>query len=827
MPTTRRLAFCLSIYTDYALNLSMPYPINPNRTRPTPRPANPNGAQPTARATAPHHGPAAQPTVNPPAATQAAPPPRRWTQQLRSNLGLWRPAVREWIMDNGGYYAQPRRQAETRMKDFSARQGLLKLGDASYLNLNGLRLSSLPRLFPPGVERLSLYGCELRSIESHLPAGLRDLDLAINELRTLPGYLPRSLYSIRVSQNQLSALSGNLPNRLGQLIADNNRLTTIPESLPRHLHTLTVGHNELSALPTNLPPNLRTLAFNNNQITALPNNLPLTLTKLNASNNRLRDISPEVISRLAQMNRSAEIDLTGNPLSPQTLARLDRLLSAHDYRGPTILCSRQEAPQVGPLPVPHAPAPNRPPAPQPAAAPVQPAVSNTGAEPQELAGIENELVRDILSSLNPEDRAIFLASMSLRMQMRQQRLKVEGKATPRPSSNGYSDLNFNGMVPVPSSEGGELVVCRHFAQMFVEHPRKKTGLMAQFSTQEGIQTAFGDQWDEVDFAFSRAIREAPQGCKHVVAPDELGRYLTALATTLQAIPQESDGPQEANVLLICGNHAMALHVQRKNKSSVDYFTAKLYDPNTTANYKRVEQLTAQGLRSLKLEDMLFGPHHYGGSMGMVSLDHHLQPQMDRGATLPHAKNMFMALRCGVYEDVEAMLQSSTRIPTDRFKLLQAESAESERYGLPGLYVALCDGHAETVKRFAETVLSSNDLGREKIVELLAPKSRDGTSGLFMALQNGNTETIKAFAQTVSASHNLGPEEIVELLAAKSSDGTPGLFMAFQDGDTETITAFAQTVSSSHNLGPEEMVELLAAKRSDGVGADRKLTHLER
>ncbi len=330
-------------------------------------------------------------------------------------------------MDDGRYFAQSRREAETRMRDFSANRGPVNWDNLSYpyLNLNDLSLRTLPRLFPPGVERLSLYGCELRSIESHLPAGLRDLDLAINQLRTLPDNLPRSLYSIRVSQNQLSALPGNLPDRLGQLIADNNRLTTIPESLPRHLHTLTVGHNELRALPNNLPPNLRTLAFNNNQITALPNDLPLTLTRLNASNNQLRDIPRAVIRHLAQMSQSAEIDLTGNPLSRRTLARLDQILGARNYQGPTILYSRPEpapvavAPQASPAradapagqphrpPAPEMPPPARPTAPRPPVAQAQPAAPSAAAEPPEPVSVAGQMMQDALARLSHRDAAYF------------------------------------------------------------------------------------------------------------------------------------------------------------------------------------------------------------------------------------------------------------------------------------------------------------------------------------------------------------------------------------------------------------------------------------
>ncbi len=460
-----------------------------------------------------------------------------------------------------------------------------------------------------------------------------------------------------------------------------------------------------------------------------------------------------------------------------------------------------------------------------------------------------------------------LAESALRTQT--QKIKQKAKK-PYTSHNGVQEVKLNCQVKVRPDESlvsaSQSVVCRHLATMFAEHSGKKSELMQAFSTRDGVIAKFDGKLTEVHVAFKKAVREAPSGCKQLVSSEQLGSYLQAIAKQLQA--PRAEGPSQANCLLLTAEHVMALHVERKRKNGVDYVVAKLYDPNETATYRRVVKATPEDFGALRLKDMMVSPQLisvYSGveknkplSMVSLSLDHRLQPRMDRNPTVPSVENIHLALAWGVPDEVHSMLEAvlnGSKTPKERFELLQANTTWNGAH-TPGLFRAMTDGHANTVEAFAQRVVTSNlsqihqidllaaksgdmpglflafqngdadvvmaftqvvlgsSLNPQPMVDLLAAKHRDGKSGLFVALQAGHSNMVQAFTQLVLDS-NLNPQDMADLLGAKNNDGVPGLFVALKGGHSETVQAFAQRVLDS-NINPQDMADLLVAKSSDGV-----------
>jgi hypothetical protein len=360
-------------------------------------------------------------------------------------------------------------------------------------------------------------------------------------------------------------------------------------------------------------------------------------------------------------------------------------------------------------------------------------------------------------------------------------------------------------------------MCRHFAALFLQHGGKKSEVLQAFSTEAGIAEKFDGKLAEIEVGLQKALKEAPAGCKHLVNSEELGDYLQALAMKLQAAgPRE--GPCEANCLLHTADHAMALHVERKRKDGVEYFSAKLYDPNATATYKRVVKASPEDFGSLKLKEMMIRPElislYTNGankplSMVAVSLDHRLQPSMDRSSTTASAENMFLALQSGLLDDVHSMLKTAlegTQVSNEGKELLRAHHLWDELVAVPGLYMAFQNDQSDVVKAFTEAVLASDGLNEQEKVNLLAAKTDDGRPGLFSALKNGHSDTVKVFAQVVLAS-TLSPQAKVELLGAKDRQGIAGLALANASGHDETANAFTQIVRRSR-LDEAQKNELL-------------------
>jgi hypothetical protein len=406
---------------------------------------------------------------------------------------------------------------------------------------------------------------------------------------------------------------------------------------------------------------------------------------------------------------------------------------------------------------------------------------------------------------------------------------LRDKSKPYPSTHGFPGVRLNGRVSVPQvdldTDERDKVVCRHFSYAAVTRDEKMSSLMEKFSSAQGVSLEFNSakKFAEVDAGFNKAYREAPQGCKHLVDSRNLGRYLTALATALMVAPEQGqDTPKEANCMLITRGHAMSLHVERKSKNGVAYFTAKVYDPNETAHYKRVERPTPEALGDLTLASLLIKPERIKSyangaealSMVAVSMNHGLQPQMDRSATLASPLNMHLALLCGLRDEVVAMVQSAPQGSKELFVLLQAKPSQAESNGLlsSGLGIGLQNDHIDAVKAYIDAVLKS-DLSDKAKTELLATKRGDGTPGLYMGLQQGQTDTVKAYVDAVLKS-DLPDISKVELLAAKKADGLAGLLVGLHQGQTDTVKAYVDAVLKS-DLPDISKVELLAAKSADG------------
>lgn len=411
---------------------------------------------------------------------------------------------------------------------------------------------------------------------------------------------------------------------------------------------------------------------------------------------------------------------------------------------------------------------------------------------------------------------------------------IKRKGDPYPSTNCAPRVELNQKVIVARgafTDSKELVKCRHLAYEFATSSGKASKLMRDFSTEEDIRRTFNGRWEEVDTQFHQAVRHAPQNCKHVVRSDQFGNYLKALATALNDLEANTERVS-ANVLLITHNHAEAVQVEKNRKSGTTYFTAKLYDPNNTASYYRVEKLAPEDLGSVQMKDMLDNPDDafidVAGtkqplSMVAVSLDHSLCPDMSRSDVTPSADNMQVALGHGAHSAASAMIDTfhKTWNPENGnaeqsrqfFILLEATSSAANHLTpdierVSGFFMTLQYGHAETAKWFIKTVLTSRLLDENQKSDLLAARRSDGMPGLTAAFITGQAETVQTFTNSVLDS-DLSPEKKTELLAGNCPVVGTCLSSAFEDGDSATVLAFTESVLAS-GLSPDEKTALLTA-----------------
>lgn len=509
-----------------------------------------------------------------------------------------------------------------------------------------------------------------------------------------------------------------------------------------------------------------------------------------------------------------------------------------------------------------------------------------------LAGITNSAqapntnTNTIIKSITPEENTGFnnkLLVLTPDLSNERWARKTTDKSIPYRSKNGTPEISLNSHVSVNPNDdeantkhtGNARIWCRHFAQSFAEHAGKKSDLMHELSTYSGIHEKFNHSLNQTDEAFEKCLNETPATNRHVVENQHFGFYLEALANALTTPNNLAGNVSTANCLLLTRDHAMALHVEKKNKNGKDYFAVKLYDPNTTASYLRVEREKSNDLIDLKLSDFILRQNdlkHYADHPSnqadvcvvALSIDKHIKPIFNRKLAKPTATNIFLAMRSRSLEDLKDIMEGIIKSPITIDEKITLFEAKSEKLDMPGLGIALAAGYTEIVDYYIQMILQlrnkANDLtkktrifsillaspgekcehkmpglqaafqfGRAETIKvfsqhLLAKKSplsysilattHNGKPGLYYAFENNHLDTLRQFTESILSSTTLGLKHKIDLLKAQSAHGIPGLSLAFENGQTETVKIFTQLVMSSR-LQPSPIVELLMAKRKNG------------
>jgi ankyrin repeat protein len=137
---------------------------------------------------------------------------------------------------------------------------------------------------------------------------------------------------------------------------------------------------------------------------------------------------------------------------------------------------------------------------------------------------------------------------------------------------------------------------------------------------------------------------------------------------------------------------------------------------------------------------------------------------------------------------------------------------------PGLYMALSDGHEETVTAFIKGVASIPQINRQVMVELFSAFSSSRTPGLTLALSNDRAQSVTAFMKAVLDIPELDDNDVVELFLAKNKAGVPGVWFAFKSENTQTISAYLKGCIQAFTDGKihtDQLITLLSAKNGEG------------
>lgn len=417
--------------------------------------------------------------------------------------------------------------------------------------------------------------------------------------------------------------------------------------------------------------------------------------------------------------------------------------------------------------------------------------------------------------------------------------RIAAKRTPDASKRGMGDIAWNCEVKLPEerpdSHGDTTVECRHFATVWARHVGKKAELLDRFWSDERITRCFTGRLHAVNDDFDRIVSQAPQAARHLVRGDQLGTYMAAVAQALWASTAQG-GPNEANMLLLTHDHAMALHMQKKSDNGVDYFSAKLFDPCSTATHMRMEALSLDDLAGVSLADMLVDPDsaaRYASkdhplALVAIGLDERVSPAigqlhcspLDRPGAQPTPADLHAALDGGLAHAIPSLCAATQPPASSAAAALLARLQAVVDDGNTGLYKAIANGQDHAIEAFGAAVARSGLSRAEQVAVFQGSDLQHKQSALLKAVMYGTAQGVPAFGRALVAA-GLSDEQKLHTLAGKHSSASAQLGTLLSRVDAQQA-AHLNTFFAAAQIEPATSLALLQT-----VGSNPSLEHAAR
>ena len=183
-----------------------------------------------------------------------------------------------------------------------------------------------------------------------------------------------------------------------------------------------------------------------------------------------------------------------------------------------------------------------------------------------------------------------------------------------------------------------------------------------------------------------------------------------------------------------------------------------------------------------------------------------------------SSRLFDAFQAGNAQLVNQYCRQILGSPRDEWaKQTQLEAINHA--GIPGLYIALKEGHADCIRAFFDQVQCSN-LKVEVKQKLLAPQAPSNhTPGLFLAMRDGYADLACAYCEWILSTNNSDRWKEKQLAAIDFSSSAridyraPALHEAMENNHRECVNIFCQLVLAS-NLSVQIKENLITAKHDE-------------
>jgi len=382
-------------------------------------------------------------------------------------------------------------------------------------------------------------------------------------------------------------------------------------------------------------------------------------------------------------------------------------------------------------------------------------------------------------------------------------------------------LNFNGQAMFHGTN--KKIACNHL----VEHRQAKLEQSERrkfdYVQYDNVQNIAAHVSDNIDAKYKHLKAHAAE--THLFHNHDFGKVLIGQFGEMQRKKETA-----RLLLLTSSNHAMSVELKVKDKGGKPRYVAALFDPNTTTSHIRfasddmrtLEGRTLKGFLESESTYEFYYPDADEISIMYVRPPAPAQAQAEQAGVNRGAGAVKNRTLTSCIEDeqldgaiLHRMLVNGFSGDIRRLKNEIAKRSKEEGIsflaakrsdGMPGLYWALQDGHADTIRAFGE-VLVELKVPLDKCAELLEAKRADGVPGLYGALHNGHADAIRALGEVLKGLQ-MPPDKCIDLLAAKRVNGVSGLYGALHNGHADAIRALGEVLKGLQ-LPPDKCIDLLA------------------
>jgi hypothetical protein len=377
-------------------------------------------------------------------------------------------------------------------------------------------------------------------------------------------------------------------------------------------------------------------------------------------------------------------------------------------------------------------------------------------------------------------------------------------------------LNLNWQARLLGSNGRtrtENAECLHLATVVVDAWRTDPALKFDFGNFKDIPSIEACVGPESEARFEALKASAAE--VHMTGHENLGALIAGKFAQMEAA-----GDAGSAMLLLTGNHAMALGLRIKQREGRPVYVVKVFDPNRTLRHARASSTSLDTFTRLTLSHFLDNPtmldNYYPDGHGATMLFECRPGDVALPTTAAHRNRTLTRLDCALDSGALSRLMMENfggeirkldsvfaAMPEPRqIAVLQARRSD----GMRALSEALVAGNADALDAFGSW------LGRvpeQERAALIDTRDKDMPSGLGRALSRARLDAVRAYGELVQQTPSA---DRAALLGGLDDGGLPPLHYAMRENSSAGMRAMVPLIAT---VPETDRPALLAATSASG------------